>query len=185
MVNPTQFDSSYAYCGQKSGHQLILPAVQREQRAIFLFNYYSIYSFFRQLGVNGGVNYPVGLSMMCYTKEYEVCRAMNITVSTAPMGTNEGSCKGFFLVNARRKIAVINSDLPAHIQRIILPHELGHGVLHWSPSLCTFHETSILNETNRIEYEANIFAAEFMMSDDDDFVETTESRVFKITKTAV
>ena len=53
MVNPTQFDSSYAYCGQKSGHQLILPAVQREQRAIFLLNYYSIYSFFRQLGVNG------------------------------------------------------------------------------------------------------------------------------------
>ena len=98
---------------------------------------------------------------------YEVCRAMNITVSTAPMGTNEGSCKGFFLVNARRKIAVINSDLPIHIQRIILPHELGHGVLHWTPSLCTFHETSILNETNRIEYEANIFAAEFMMSDDD------------------
>lgn len=98
---------------------------------------------------------------------FEVCDAMKIQVSFVPMGTHEGSCKGFYLTRSRSKIATINSDLPLHIQRIILPHELGHGVLHVSPSLCTFHETTVLNETNRLEYEANIFAAEFMMSDDD------------------
>ena len=86
MVNPTQFDSSYAYCGQKSGHQLILPAVQREQRAIFLLNYYSIYSFFRQLGVNGGVNYPVGLSMMCYTMGKEKRTALGDFQLSGRMG---------------------------------------------------------------------------------------------------
>ena len=59
--------------------------------------------------------------------------------------------------------------MPAHIQRIILPHELGHGVLHVTPALCTFHELTVLNESNRLEYEANIFAAEFMLNDDDVF----------------
>lgn len=98
---------------------------------------------------------------------YEVCRAMKISVALTPMGTNDGSCKGFFLVNARRKIAMINSDLPEHTRRIILPHELGHGVLHWTPTICAFHESTVLNETNRTEYEANIFAAEFMMNDDE------------------
>lgn len=97
----------------------------------------------------------------------EVCRAMNIIVKYTPMGVNEGSCKGFYMASARSKIAVINSELPYHIQRIILPHELGHGVLHVTPALCTFHELTVLNESNRLEYEANIFAAEFILHDDD------------------
>ena len=99
----------------------------------------------------------------------EVCHAMNISVKYTSRGTNEGSCKGFYMANSRCKIAVINNDLPAHIQRIILPHELGHGVHHVTPALCTFHELTVLNESNRLEYEANIFAAEFMLNDDDVF----------------
>lgn len=98
---------------------------------------------------------------------FEICDAMKITVSLVPMGKHDGSCKGFYLTSSRRKIATINSDLPLHIQRIILPHELGHALLHVTPSLCTFHEMSVLNETNRLEYEANIFAAEFILNDDD------------------
>lgn len=84
----------------------------------------------------------------------EVCHAMNISVKYTSMGTSEGSCKGFYMANSRCKIAVINNDLPVHIQRIILPHELGHGVLHVTPALCTFHELTVLNESNRLEYEA-------------------------------
>lgn len=103
------------------------------------------------------------------TDPFEVCDAMKIRVSLVPMGKHEGSCKGFYMTNSRCKVATINSDLPLHIQRIILPHELGHGVLHVTPTLCTFHETTVLNETNRLEYEANIFAAEFVMNDDDVF----------------
>lgn len=100
---------------------------------------------------------------------FEVCDALNIRVSLMPMGKHEGSSKGFYLTSSRCKVATINSDLPEHIQRIILPHELGHGVIHVTPKLCTFHELTVLNETNRLEYEANIFAAEFMLNDDDVF----------------
>lgn len=108
------------------------------------------------------------LKMKYQTKDpFEVCDALHIRVSLMPMGKHEGSSKGFYLTNSRCKVATINSDLPEHIQRIILPHELGHGVLHVTPKLCTFHELTVLNETNRLEYEANIFAAEFMLNDDD------------------
>ena len=100
---------------------------------------------------------------------FEMCEALNIRVCLKPMGKHEDSSNGFYLAHSRCKIATINSDLPEHIQRIILPHELGHGVIHVTPKLCTFHETTVLNESNRMEYEANIFAAEFMMNDDDVF----------------
>jgi len=100
---------------------------------------------------------------------FEICRALNISVAFIPMGKGEGSCKGFYMTSSRRKIAVINSDLPEHIQRIILAHELAHAILHVTPTLCTFHETSVLNGSNRMEYEANIFAAEFMVSDSEVF----------------
>lgn len=98
---------------------------------------------------------------------FELCGAMDIMVRKMPMGTHEASCKGFFMVNSRCKTAVINNDLPSHIQRIILPHELGHGVLHSSPAVRTFHEFSLFDETDRLEYEANIFASEFLLTDSD------------------
>ena len=81
------------------------------------------------------------------------------------MGTHEKSCKGFFLVNARCKQAVINDDLDDLVQRIILPHELGHGVLHLQSGINAFHELTYLDETNIMELEANTFAAEFLLDD--------------------
>lgn len=96
----------------------------------------------------------------------EMCDALRIKVSFKPMGTHEDSCKGFYLESSRIKLAVINDDLPEVIQRIILPHEMGHGVLHITPSLCTFHELTVLTSTNAMEYEANVFAAEFLLEDE-------------------
>ena len=96
-----------------------------------------------------------------------ICEALKIRVSHAPMGTNPDSCKGFFLVNARCKLIMLNSDLSEEIQRIILAHELGHAVLHCSPAIRAFHEFAVLDETDRMEYEANVFAAEFLVEDDE------------------
>ncbi len=94
-----------------------------------------------------------------------ICDALRIRVSLAPMGTGRDSCKGFFLVNARCRVIMLNSDLPEEIRRIILAHELGHAVLHSSPALRAFHEFTVLDETDRMEYEANVFAAEFLVDD--------------------
>ena len=97
---------------------------------------------------------------------YEICEYLDIQVMDRPMGKSPRSCKGFFLVSSRCKLIVINSDLPDSIQRIIIAHELGHAVLHSDSAINTFHEFAMFEDTNRMEYEANVFAAEFMLSDD-------------------
>lgn len=95
----------------------------------------------------------------------EMCDALDIRVSRKPMGTSPNSCKGFFLVHNRCKKAVVNSDLDEMIQGVILPHELAHGILHVDRKIRTFHELSYLDETDLLEREANIFAAEFLVDD--------------------
>lgn len=102
---------------------------------------------------------------------YEICKALRIRILEMPMGTGEKSCKGFFLVNARCKVITINSDLPDHIQRIIVTHELGHAVLHRHAAISAFHDFAMFDDTDRMEYEANVFAAEFLLED----AEVTES----------
>ena len=60
----------------------------------------------------------------------EICDELKIKILYIPMGQTPESCKGFFLRQSRKKVIVLNADLPKSYRRIILPHELGHGVLH-------------------------------------------------------
>lgn len=103
----------------------------------------------------------------------EMCEALGIRVSRQPMGCHDGSCKGFFMIHSRCKIAVINSELDEQVQRVILAHELAHGILHADSKIRTFHELSYLDDTDFMEREANIFAAEFLV-DDTDLVDTLQ-----------
>ena len=97
---------------------------------------------------------------------YEICRNMEIQVHYKAMGTYADSCKGFFATFARRKVIMLNSDLSEANQRIILAHELGHAVLHADAGISTFHDFALLNSCDIHEYEANIFASEFLIDDD-------------------
>ena len=63
---------------------------------------------------------------------------------------------------------MINSDLSEELQRIILAHEIGHAVLHRKASgMKAFHDFTLFDETSTYEYEANIFAADYLMDDDE------------------
>ena len=100
------------------------------------------------------------------TDPFRLCAAMKIIVLFVPMGTYEGACKGFFLAQSRKRAITINSDLPRPLQRIIATHELGHAVLHAKATgVNAFHDFALFDGTSRMEYEANIFAAEFLMED--------------------
>ena len=97
-----------------------------------------------------------------------LCRAMGISLIFSAMGAGEKTCKGFYLMQSRRQAIVVNSDLPEILQRIILVHEIGHAVLHRKSSgIRAFHDFALFDETSTYEYEANIFAAEFLMADGD------------------
>ncbi len=102
------------------------------------------------------------------TDPFRLCQAMGIIILFVPMGTYEGACKGFFLKQSRKRSITINSDLPEAMQRIIATHELGHAFLHAAATgVNAFHDFALFDNTSRMEYEANIFAAEFLMEDAD------------------
>lgn len=97
-----------------------------------------------------------------------LAKEMGIIVSFEPMGLYEGCCKGFFICHRRKKHITINSDLPRELQRVVLAHELGHCVLHAkSGTMAAFHETTLFDSTDSQEYEANVFASELLLSDED------------------
>ena len=111
---------------------------------------------------------------------FRLAKAMKIKVLSEPMGDYEEACKGFFMIQSRKKVIVINSDLPEMIQRIILTHEIGHAVLH-APMLHavkTYHDFSLCDATDRTEYEANLFAADFLLRDDEVIAKLKEDNFF-------
>lgn len=97
-----------------------------------------------------------------------LCQNMGIRVLNIPMGRNEKACKGFFIIKSRIPIIVVNNDISPQIRRIVLAHELGHAVLHAKfTEIRAFHDFELFDQTSVYEYEANIFAAEFLMEDVD------------------
>ena len=96
---------------------------------------------------------------------FRLAQAMKIIVVLKPMGRYKGCCKGFYVQHRRIKHITINSDLPEVIQRGILAHEIAHSVLHTNIT-AAFHEFTLFDDTDRQEYEANLFAAELLLSDD-------------------
>lgn len=59
---------------------------------------------------------------------------------------------------------------PGMIQKIICAHELGHAVLHSQmPGIESFHDFALFDDTSSTEYEANVFAAELLLKDEDVF----------------
>lgn len=95
-------------------------------------------------------------------------RDLKILLRYEPMGKNDKACKGFFIYQSRQKLITINSDLDAQQSRIILAHELGHAQLHLDEMRRRlFHDFSMYDGASKLEYEANLFAAELLLDDDE------------------
>jgi len=101
------------------------------------------------------------------TDPYAVCRDKGILVLRQPFGTKPDAIKGFYYENRRIKTITINDDLPEVIQRIIAAHELGHAMLHTGSGIHEFHDVGLFDESSHMEKEANLFAGEFLLNDDE------------------
>lgn len=98
---------------------------------------------------------------------YKLAEAMKVIVRYEPMGSFEGCCKGFFVSLCRVKHITVNSDLPTELQRVILMHELAHAVLHCKNGApAAFHDFAVFDSASVKEYEANVFAADYLMKDE-------------------
>lgn len=97
---------------------------------------------------------------------FRLCRAMGIKLIFQPMGKAPDAVKGFFLESKRIRTITINSDLPEIIQRIIVAHEICHAMFHRRSGIHAFHEVALFDQNSIMEKEANLFAAEYLLSDE-------------------
>ena len=97
--------------------------------------------------------------------------AMDILVSCEPMGFGDKCCKGFFVAYFGIRHITVNGDMPDVLRQVILAHELGHAVLHRHTGDPRFVDIAIFDSVDPKEYEANLFAAELLL-DDNDVLET-------------
>ena len=78
------------------------------------------------------------------------------------------SLKGMYKVIQRSRFIFINGNLSERDQRTICAHELGHDRLHMQVAKMTaFQEFMLYDMRTRPENEANIFASELLIGDDD------------------
>ncbi|MCF0136710.1 MAG: ImmA/IrrE family metallo-endopeptidase [Lachnospiraceae bacterium] len=91
---------------------------------------------------------------------------MGITVMFRPFIKQRGAYK----IILKNRFVFLKDDLSEEMQRIVLLHEIGHDVLHRSHALEAggFQEFKLF-ETNgdRMEYEANVFAAQLSLPDEE------------------
>ena len=98
-----------------------------------------------------------------------LCRQLDVQLKGVNFGETEHSIKAMTTVIFRIRMIQYNSNLPRTLLTFILAHELGHILLH-SREIKTFQETeTTLYETNRLETEANRFAAELLLGDSASF----------------
>ena len=79
--------------------------------------------------------------------------------------------KGFCTIQNRIKYVTINGKLSEPEQRIVAGHEAGHLILHTNEIKRSPHQTLpdfyLYSNVGSIEYEANMFAADFLIADGD------------------
>ena len=79
--------------------------------------------------------------------------------------------KGFSTILNRVMFAVINGHLNEHDQRIVAGHEAAHLILHKKEILLSpaqaLKDFNLYDNSGRLEYQANSFLADFLVSDED------------------
>ncbi len=95
----------------------------------------------------------------------KIAKVLGITVVAHDMDDDDS---GILLVKDGRAVIIVNGRHHENRRRFSLAHELAHFLLHARGSLEIFHrdQRSSLG-TSRIEVEANAFAAELLMPEED------------------
>lgn len=98
---------------------------------------------------------------------FKLCKELKIKVHYKDLGY---ALKAFYFYQSRIKNIVINSRSGKIVQRVLCGHELGHSILHTElAALHGFQEIELFESSIPAEYEANLFAAELIIPDNDLF----------------
>lgn len=93
---------------------------------------------------------------------YELCDFLNIKIRKDTLG----SIKGYFLNPGDKICITLNDNLQEWEERVVIAHELGHAILHKKYNIC-FLNNYTYSISNKLENEANEFAAHLLIDDDE------------------
>lgn len=93
---------------------------------------------------------------------FKLAKDLGIYVKHCPLG----NIAGIYRYHEHARWIFINSDIEdCAFLKVVMAHELGHALLHWRENSCFMaHQTLLL--TSKIERDANIFAANLLITDD-------------------
>lgn len=95
---------------------------------------------------------------------FEIAACINVDVLFMDLG----KLKGFYKRDGHNRFIIINDQICEPLQKIVCAHELGHDQLHRHLAKShTLQEFVVYDMKSKPEYEANIFAAEILLSDED------------------
>lgn len=113
------------------------------------------------------------LVRQCGTRDpHRIANELGVEILRYPFKAQKGAYK----VIMRNRFMFVKEDLHPVMENIVLLHELGHDSLHRDEATKAggFKEFNIFDiRDSRMEYEANIFASQIAIPDDD-FLELAE-----------
>ena len=93
---------------------------------------------------------------------FEICQIVGIIIKYEDLG----NVLGFFKCHRRQKLICINNRLCPVMAKQVCAHELGHVILH--PCVNTVYlDVCTYAVTEKFENEANMLAAELLITDED------------------
>lgn len=96
---------------------------------------------------------------------FEIAKYLGIMVRTS---SDFSKLCGIYTIILRKRVIILNNNLSREKKRIVLAHELGHDMLHRDlAENRTLQEFMLYDMKARPEYEANMFAADLLISDDE------------------
>jgi len=115
---------------------------------------------------------------------YELLDDMGVILKRSSAYPRNG-LRGYCAIINRSKYVVINCKQPAEEQRVVAGHESGHLILHrLELKTGAMSDFDVYNVTGRLERQANFFAADFLIDDDDvlDLMHSRDADFFHVAK---
>ncbi len=113
---------------------------------------------------------------------FELSDDLGIRIRYKDLGT---AIKAYYFYQSRIKNIVLNTRSGRIVQKILCAHELGHALLHGElAAMRGFQELEMFDMTSRTEYEANLFAAELLIDDNEllELLNDSEKSFFDVAK---
>lgn len=94
---------------------------------------------------------------------FEICGALGVRIRDKDLGTG---VKAYYFYQSRIRSIILSNRVSESIRRILVAHELGHDRLHKEIAMLKgFQEIELFDMAQPAEYEANLFAAELLIGD--------------------